>query len=88
MLTALLASDSVCILMTFTLFSLPKMVSVSPYIIPVSLPVAQVRTELQAGPLSLVELRRGFALNGWDHGVAMPAYAIKTQLKAPKAPFF
>ena len=43
LLTALLVSDSVCILMTFSLFSLPKMFSVSPYIIPVSLPVAQVR---------------------------------------------
>lgn len=42
LLTALLVSDSVCILMTFTLFSLPKMMPVSPYIIPVSLPVAQV----------------------------------------------
>ena len=42
LLTALLVSDSVCILMTFSLFSLPKMFPVSPYIIPVSLPVAQV----------------------------------------------
>ena len=57
MLTALLVSDSVCILMTFSLFSLPKLVSVSPYIIPVSLPVAQVSSETTQYDtvLSLVE---------------------------------
>ena len=42
LLTALLLSDSVCILMTFALFSLPKFLTMSPYIIPVSLPFAQV----------------------------------------------
>ena len=45
LLTALLISDSVTILMTFALFSLPKMMAVSPYIIPVSLPFAQVCLE-------------------------------------------
>ena len=34
----------------------------------------------QSDPLSLVEVRRGSALIGWDHDVSD---AIKTQLKAP-----
>ena len=42
LLTGLLLSDSTCIIMTVILFSLPYLTTVSPYLVPISLPIAQV----------------------------------------------
>ena len=58
MLVALLLSDSICIIMTFMLFSLPYITTVSPYVVPISLPIAQVALTMSVYMIIVLSLER------------------------------
>ena len=58
MLVALLLSDSICIIMTFMLFSLPYITTVSPYLVPISLPIAQVALTMSVYMIIVLSLER------------------------------
>ena len=58
MLVALLFSDSICIIMTFMLFSLPHLTTVSPYVVPICLPIAQVALTMSVYMIIVLSLER------------------------------
>ena len=58
MLRALLLSDTICIIMTFILFSLPHLTVVSPYMVPISLPIAQVALTMSVYMIIVLSLER------------------------------
>ena len=58
MLTALLLSDTICIIMAFLLFSLPHLTTVSPYLVPIALPIAQVALTMSVYMIIVLSLER------------------------------
>ena len=58
MLIALLLSDSICIIMAVILFSLPYIPIYTPYMVPVSLPIAQVALTMSVYMIIALSLER------------------------------
>ena len=62
MLTALLLSDSICIIMSLLLFSLPYLIALSPYMVPILLPIAQVALTMSVYMIIALSFERFFTV--------------------------
>lgn len=76
MLAALLLSDSICIIVTFLLFSLPHLTTVSPYMIPIALPIAQVALTMSVYMIITLSVERYVAVTKPHLQVNMILYSF------------